>query len=126
MNNDQSKAKEQQGDLQQNNALNDEYNELLDDEYEEETAAEIMDNEDTIFTERSNEDDSLNIMESVYGWIAVVLSVLSFFIAPYVFAGAAIILGFFARTRERVMLGNIAIVVGIISIITRFLFFTIM
>lgn len=56
-------------------------------------------------------------MRNLSGWIALILSVLSFFFLPIILGALGIIVGFFARHRNAVWLGNTAIVVGAISII---------
>ena len=84
--------------------------------YKEETAAEIVD--EVPNQERQRDHDEV---KNMYGWIAIALSALSFFLIPILFAGAGIILGFIARNREAPILGNTAIAIGIISIITRLL-----
>lgn len=58
---------------------------------------------------------------SMYGWIGLALSVLSFFMWPLVFGVAGIILGFVSRSKGANMLGNFAIGAGIISIILSLL-----
>lgn len=81
-------------------------------EYREETASEFV--EDS-FVEEQTDDE----LRNVFGWIAIALSVISFFWIPILFAGAGIILGFVARNRGAQVLGNIAIVISIISILFR-------
>ncbi|WLV23576.1 DUF4190 domain-containing protein [Aciduricibacillus chroicocephali] len=54
-----------------------------------------------------------------FGWFAVALSILSFFLLPVILGAAGIILGIMARQRNARTLGNIAIIVGIISILGR-------
>ena len=51
------------------------------------------------------------------GWIAIVLSVLSFFFWPVVLGIAGIIVGIVARTRNAEWLGNVAIVAGAVSLL---------
>lgn len=89
--------------------------------YDEEVAAEIIDTDSPEVIE--DNDNELQLTNNIYGWIAIALSLLSFFIMPYVFAVASIVLGFIARTRHRTILGNAAIGIGIISIIVRILMF---
>ena len=55
----------------------------------------------------------------VIGWIAFILSIASYFFIPIILGGAGIILGFLARNRGSLILGNTAIVAGIVSIIIR-------
>ncbi|MEI3611695.1 hypothetical protein [Pseudogracilibacillus sp. SO30301A] len=86
--------------------------------FKEETSAEFT--EDTIRDDRDQaRDENRDEVNNVYGWIAIALSAISFFFIPILFAGAGIILGFIARNREAQILGNTAIVIGILSIITR-------
>ena len=65
-----------------------------------------------------NREERTNAISS-YGWIALALSVLSFFIMPILLGAAGIVLGFVARTRNAVLLGNTAIIIGATSIIIR-------
>lgn len=87
---------------------------VLDDSYQEETAAEIVDPD--ISEDKSDNDADVN---NVYGWIAIALSVVSFFFIPILFAGAGVILGFVARNKDAPILGNTAIAIGIISVLVR-------
>ncbi|MBO1003507.1 hypothetical protein ACFSKI_20325 [Pseudogracilibacillus auburnensis] len=93
----------------------------LDRDFREETATEITD-DDVIRKGRDRDRDRDRNdpdVQSVYGWIAVALSVISFFFIPLLFAGAGIILGFVARNREAAILGNTAIIIGVLSILIR-------
>lgn len=54
---------------------------------------------------------------SMYGWIGLALSVISFFMWPVVLGLAGIVLGFVSRSKGANVLGNIAITVGVISIL---------
>ncbi|MCM3716835.1 DUF308 domain-containing protein [Fictibacillus phosphorivorans] len=56
------------------------------------------------------------------GVIALILSVLSLFIAPVLFGAAGIIVGFVARRQGSETLGNWAIGLGIVSIIISLFF----
>jgi len=51
----------------------------------------------------------------ITGWIAVILSIASFFIMPLIMAAAGVILGVISRTKRARTLGNTAIVISIIS-----------
>ncbi|MFC4022777.1 hypothetical protein ACFOUV_02960 [Oceanobacillus longus] len=58
----------------------------------------------------------------MYGWIAIALSAISFFMWPIVLGAAGIIVGFVSRSKGADTLGNIAIAAGAISIlITMFI-----
>ncbi|MGM8213722.1 hypothetical protein ACLIBH_13195 [Virgibacillus sp. W0430] len=81
---------------------------------EEEIAAELT--SDTFI---KDEEDVQKDTNWSFGWISVVLSILSFFIIPIIFGAAGIILGFMARRRDAEILGNTAIVVGTLSIVIR-------
>ena len=63
------------------------------------------------------EDDNDTDVNSVYGWIGIALSVVSFFMMPVILGAAGIILGFISRSRGADALGNTAIVAGAISIL---------
>lgn len=82
---------------------------------DEETAEEITadDYEGPLNME---EDDQADV-NSVYGWIGVALSVISFFMMPIILGAAGVILGFISRSRGADALGNTAIVAGAVSIL---------
>lgn len=84
--------------------------------FREETASELVDDYDVSEIEDSQDNEEL---KSVTGWISIALSVISFFVLPYILAVAGIIVGWVARGREAPILGNIAIVIGALSIIVR-------
>ncbi|AXI09471.1 hypothetical protein CV093_11915 [Oceanobacillus sp. 143] len=65
--------------------------------------------------------DSGDVISS-YGWIGIALSVISFFMWPFVLGAAGIILGFVSRSKGADTLGNIAIAAGVISIIMTLFF----
>ena len=99
--------------------LDDSQEPLIDEhQFKEETAAEITEHHQQIPTETKDERPDVDV-KNVFGWIAIALSIVSFFIVPLLFAGAGIILGIIARNREAPILGNTAIVVGILSILIR-------
>lgn len=79
------------------------------DDYREETGAEISGDIDS-----NGVDTNAN---ATLGWIAVVLSAISFFWLPILMGASGIIVGIFARTRNAEVLGNIAIIAGAVSII---------
>ncbi|RKQ37805.1 hypothetical protein [Oceanobacillus halophilus] len=56
-------------------------------------------------------------VNSMFGWIGLALSIISFFMWPIVLGAAGIILGFVSRSRGAETLGNIAIAAGAISIL---------
>lgn len=51
----------------------------------------------------------------ITGWIAVALSIVSFFIMPIIMAAAGIILGVISRGKRARTLGNTAIIISVIS-----------
>jgi len=84
---------------------------------DEETAAELS-AQDVNKTNTTEEDSGFDMQtNSVIGWAAVALSVISFFWLPILFGAAGIITGFMARNRHATTLGNIAIAAGAIAII---------
>lgn len=94
---------------------------------DEEFASEVM-RDDDIPDEvyRSSEESDDPDLRNVYGWIGLALSAISFFIVPYLFAAIGIVLGFVARRGEAQILGNSAIIVGVISIIARLILLPLM
>lgn len=67
--------------------------------------------------ELQSDDRSHEGATTVYGWIGIALSVISFFMWPVVLGVAGIIFGFVSRSRGADTLGNIAIAAGAISIL---------
>ena|SRR5699024_223001 len=90
----------------------------LDDDYQTEAANEMTEADLDTINEDSGHDPDIS---SVYGWIAIALSVIAFFVAPILFAAAGIIVGFVSRAKEAPVLGNTAIGIGIVALIVRFL-----
>ncbi|WP_442785802.1 hypothetical protein [Lentibacillus sp. Marseille-P4043] len=82
---------------------------------DEETAAELT--ADDLDTPSGIGDDDDTNVNSTYGWIALALSIVSFFWLPIILGGAGIIIGFIARSRGANTLGNTAIIAGAVSII---------
>ncbi|SHF61460.1 MATE family efflux transporter [Ornithinibacillus halophilus] len=83
---------------------------------DEETAAELT--ADDYRGERVSTDDDVGAQaNTAVGWIALALSIASFFWLPIILGGAGIIVGFVARNRDAETLGNIAIAAGVISIL---------
>ncbi|RDW21787.1 nucleoside recognition domain-containing protein [Oceanobacillus chungangensis] len=71
---------------------------------------------------RADRNDDTGDVISSYGWIGIALSVISFFMWPFVLGAAGIILGFVSRSKGADTLGNIAIAAGVISIIMTLFF----
>lgn len=91
----------------------------LDDDYQAETARELAEGDLDATEERDRNHDP--DISSVYGWVAVALSVIAFFAAPVLFAAAGIIVGFISRAKSAPVLGNTAIGIGIVALVVRFL-----
>lgn len=85
--------------------------------FNEEIASEVME-PDMIDDEEVQEHNDQDV-KNVYGWIAIALSVVSFFFVPILFAGAGVILGFIARNKDATILGNTAITIGVVSVLIR-------
>ncbi|WP_090871478.1 hypothetical protein [Oceanobacillus limi] len=83
---------------------------------DEETAAEITADDYTGDRVTINDEDGADA-NTAFGWIAIALSVISFFWLPVVMGAAGVIVGFMARARNADTLGNIAIIAGAISIV---------
>ncbi|MDR7072762.1 hypothetical protein [Fictibacillus barbaricus] len=110
-------------------------NDFNDNEYREETAAEVAplrsdltypENEHPRFAERDRRIDDDERHErtggKATGMIAIILSVLSLFIIPVLFGAAGVIVGFIARRQGAHTLGNWAIGIGIASILISLFF----
>ncbi|GGB29186.1 hypothetical protein F3157_00180 [Virgibacillus dakarensis] len=82
---------------------------------DEETAAELT--ADDLDTPSRIEDDDDTNASSTYGWVALALSIVSFFWLPIILGGAGIIVGFIARSRGANTLGMTAIIAGAVSIL---------
>ncbi|TMN20981.1 hypothetical protein [Lentibacillus cibarius] len=81
-----------------------------DEEFAAEMTADDMDISDT--------DDDADAT-SIFGWIGIASSIISYFLMPIILGGAGIILGFISRNRGAETLGNTAIIAGAISILIR-------
>ncbi|MFC4558831.1 hypothetical protein ACFO3D_11505 [Virgibacillus kekensis] len=86
---------------------------------DEEFAAEMTADEavDGPLERERNSEESGTQVNSAFGWIALSLSVISFFVWPIILGGAGIILGFVSKRRGSDTLGNVAIAAGAISIL---------
>ncbi|MFD2046082.1 hypothetical protein ACFSTA_12135 [Ornithinibacillus salinisoli] len=83
---------------------------------DEETAAELT--ADDYREQRVQIDDDEGAeANTAFGWVAIALSIVSFFWLPVIMGAAGIIVGFMARARNADTLGNIAIIAGAISIV---------
>lgn len=66
---------------------------------------------------RADTDEDGREVNGAFGWIAVALSIISYFMMPIILGGAGIIMGFVSRNRGAETLGNTAIIAGAISIL---------
>ncbi|MYL33451.1 hypothetical protein GLW08_09125 [Pontibacillus yanchengensis] len=85
-------------------------------EFAQEAAIDENSVRDPIKSDEKETDMESNV-QAGFGWLAVILSVLSFFILPVIMGAAGIIVGFIARRRGADTLGNTAIIAGAISIV---------
>jgi hypothetical protein len=85
-------------------------------DYLEETSAEIA--APTTFNQgRTNNGGEMMKSGTGIGFAALIISILSLFVAPILFGAVGIVLGFIARRRGATGLGSWAIGIGAISII---------
>ncbi len=85
---------------------------------DEETAREITPDVNDHTPDVTDEDNDTEMFtSSAIGWVALLLSIISFFWLPIIFAGAGIITGFMSRNRGAETLGNLAIGASIVSLI---------
>lgn len=89
----------------------------LDTNRDEETARELTADDYHTRVEKKEEKFSGSHVNSSVGWIALILSVASFFFMPIILGGAGIIAGFVARSKGADTLGTTAIIAGAASII---------
>jgi len=68
-------------------------------------------------TNSGNDGQSMMKAGTGIGWAALIISILSLFVAPILFGAVGIVLGFIARRRGATGLGSWAIGIGAISII---------
>lgn len=82
---------------------------------DEEIAAEMT--ADNVKEPIESNDEPGKQVNSAFGWTALSLSIISFFIMPIILGGAGVILGLISKKRGADTLGNTAIVAGAISIL---------
>lgn len=91
---------------------------------DEETAAELS--ADTNFDDQIEEAEQETQMQAevnmTYGWIGLVLAVVSFFVWPLVMGVAGIVFGIISKTKGADTLGNAAITVSVISLLVSLFF----
>ncbi|WP_066192946.1 MULTISPECIES: hypothetical protein [Gracilibacillus] len=91
---------------------------------DEETAAELS--ADTDFNDQIEEAEQETQMQAevnmTYGWIGLVLAVVSFFVWPLVMGVAGIVFGIISKTKGADTLGNAAITVSVISLLVSLFF----
>jgi len=112
-------ANDRQYDYEGFNTLENENNEAINnDQYREETAAELdapiraVNEEDRKTTENLEQANSRTM-----GYVALALSIISLFVLPVLLGAAGIIVGFMARRRGAQTLGNWAVGIGIVSVL---------
>lgn len=66
--------------------------------------------------------DMDNDVHAGFGWLAVILSIVSFFVMPVILGVAGIIVGFIARRRGAETLGMTAIIAGALSVLLTLFF----
>ncbi|HLS07963.1 hypothetical protein [Lentibacillus sp.] len=81
---------------------------------DEELASEMT--ADDIDEPVDSDEDGTEV-NSAFGWIALALSIISYFMMPIILGGAGIVMGFVSRNRGAETLGNTAIIAGAISIL---------
>ncbi|ASK63175.1 hypothetical protein CFK37_13955 [Virgibacillus phasianinus] len=84
---------------------------------DEETAQELTADDYNDRAEQRDDSDVGSHVNSAVGWVALILSIASFFFMPIILGGAGIIVGFIAKSRDADTLGNTAIIAGAASII---------
>lgn len=84
---------------------------------DEEVAEELTADDYDGRVKQEDNSESGSQVNAAVGWVALVLSVVSFFFMPIILGGAGIIVGFIAKSRNADTLGNVAIIAGAASII---------
>lgn len=84
---------------------------------DEETSAELTADTSDTTSEVENMDADQTNVNSAYGWVALALSIISFFWLPVILGAAGIIVGFIARNRGSKTLGMTAMIAGAASIL---------
>ncbi|SNZ10904.1 hypothetical protein SAMN05421503_1900 [Terribacillus aidingensis] len=82
-----------------------------------ETAAEISPAENSYQRSAKTEGNQTTGSGKMFGYIALILSIASFFIAPILVGAAGIVFGVLAKRKGANALGNIALIVSIIAIV---------
>lgn len=90
---------------------------VLDTNRDEETARELTADDYHKRAEKKEEKFDGSHVNSSVGWIALILSVASFFFMPIILGGIGIIAGFVARSKDADTLGTTAIIGGAASIV---------
>ncbi|MYL46596.1 hypothetical protein GLV94_13180 [Virgibacillus halodenitrificans] len=109
--NNQIEKPPEHGEQATNDALDLQPDSTRDEEFAAELTAEDYN------TIADQDEDTGTETNTMYGWIGVVLSVVSFFMWPVILGAAGIIFGFISRGRNADTLGNIAIGAGAVSIL---------
>jgi len=88
--------------------------------FDEEFAEPLTPRLDENYTDEPSNNEVFFHATSFVGWLSLIISFIALFTMPILFGSGGIILGFIARSRDAEWLGNIAIVLGIIAIISAF------
>lgn len=83
--------------------------------WDEEFSADMTLDDANIDNELEEDDTHDEKSYQITGWIAVALSLISFFVMPVIMAAAGIILGVISRNKRTHALGNTAIIISIVS-----------
>ncbi|MDQ0161327.1 DUF308 domain-containing protein [Bacillus alveayuensis] len=84
--------------------------------YMEETAAQL-DSPVQAVNEEEVKRDNERVNSQTMGYVALALSIISLFVLPVLLGAAGIVVGFMARRRGALNLGNWAIGIGIVSVL---------
>jgi hypothetical protein len=88
-----------------------------DQNYREETASELSPNRPHVVQFQKNDNSRENADGKGLGTVALILSILSFFIMPYLFGIAGLVLGYFAAKRGGRATGRWAIYLSIAAMV---------
>ncbi|WP_179134033.1 DUF4190 domain-containing protein [Halobacillus massiliensis] len=89
------------------------YGESYNEEYAQESAVPLDEPIRSEERETTMEDD----VKPGFGWVALTAAILSFFFAPFILGIVGIVLGVFGKRRGADTLGNMAIIISVISIL---------
>lgn len=87
------------------------------DDHLEETSTEF---DPDLVADPEHVDDSNNLTGLVVGWLAIISSLIAFFLLPLFFAALGVIGGVIANLKDNASLGYTAITLAILAFIVRF------